>query len=143
MTRPGFQGPAGSLLLAAVAGCAPPPMRGANFLHDEHAMGPYSGSVIAETSCYLSGKIGDASGTFEHEVATAIDAVDRELAKGGLTLAHLVQVTVFLTDIDLYASFNEVYASRLAAPYPARTLVAVTALPGGARVEIQAIARRQ
>ena len=51
-------------------------------------------------------------------------------------------MTAYLTDIEYYQAFNEVYAARFPEPYPARTLVQVAALPTGARVEIQAIARR-
>jgi 2-iminobutanoate/2-iminopropanoate deaminase len=55
----------------------------------------------------------------------------------------LVSVTVYLTDMQNYAKFNEIYASRVPSPYPARTVVAVSALPANALVEIQAVARRK
>ncbi|MHC4082447.1 MAG: RidA family protein, partial [Planctomycetota bacterium] len=73
---------------------------------------------------------------------SALDALEQELARAGLTWSQLVQVTVYLTDIDDYEAFNEVYAARIPEPYPARAAIGVAALPGGARVEIQAIARR-
>ena len=47
---------------------------------------------------------------------------------------------MFVTDISAYAELNAAYAKRFPQPYPARTTVAVSALPGGARVEIQAVA---
>ncbi len=125
-----------------LAGCLPTE-QGTMYLHDEAALGPYSGSVLAGNYCFVSGKIGNRSGTFEHEVDTAIEAVQQELARAGLTLAHVVSVTVFVTDIATYSQFNEVYARRFAEPHPARAMVQVVALPGDARVEIQAIARRQ
>lgn len=105
------------------------------------ALGPYSGSVEAGDLVFLSGKIGDRGGTFEHEVETALDAVEAELGGLGLASADLVSVTVYLTDMQLYTAFNEVYARRIPAPHPARACVAVAALPGGARVEVQAVAR--
>ena len=74
---------------------------------------------------------------------TALDAVESELARAGATLADLVSVTVYLTDMQNYARFNEIYASRIPPPYPARTVVAVSALPAGALVEIQVVARRR
>ena len=47
---------------------------------------------------------------------------------------QVVSVTVYLSDIELYGAFNEVYAARFSEPYPARTCVAVAALPAGAQV---------
>jgi 2-iminobutanoate/2-iminopropanoate deaminase len=107
------------------------------------AKGPYSGSVTSGDYCFISGKIGVPDGPFEQEAAGAIAALEAELRRNGLKLRHLVQVTVYLTDMELYGPFNEIYAERLPAPYPARACVAVTALPAGARVEISAIARRE
>ena len=106
------------------------------------ALGPYSGAVESGPLVYVSGKIGDRSGDFEHEVETAIDAVETELAGLGLGLADVVQATCFLTDMGRYADFNAVYGRRFAAPYPARACVAVAALPAGAAVEILVVARR-
>jgi 2-iminobutanoate/2-iminopropanoate deaminase len=105
-------------------------------------LGPYSGSVLSGDFCFISGKIGDTSGTFDAEASSALDALEQELSRAGLTLYQLVQVTVYLTDIEHYEAFNEVYAARVPEPYPARAVVQVDALPGDARVEIQATARR-
>jgi 2-iminobutanoate/2-iminopropanoate deaminase len=107
------------------------------------ALGPYSGAVLSGDFVFVSGKIGERGGEFDHEVQTAIDAVEEELRRAGLALADLVSVTVYVTDMASYGQFNEIYAARVPEPYPARAVVAVSALPGGARVEIQAIARRR
>jgi 2-iminobutanoate/2-iminopropanoate deaminase len=107
------------------------------------AIGPYSGAVLADGFCFVSGKIGTRGGSFEEEASSALDAVEAELHAAGLDLGDLVQVTVYLTDMDMYGAFNEIYAARVPAPYPARVCVAVAALPGGARVEIQGTARRR
>jgi 2-iminobutanoate/2-iminopropanoate deaminase len=109
----------------------------------EGAIGPYSGAVLDERYCFVSGKIGERGGSFEEEANTAIDALASELARAGLTLGDLMSVTVFLTDMELYGAFNQVYARRLPEPYPARACVAVRELPAGARVEIMAVARRR
>lgn len=109
----------------------------------EGALGPYSGAVITGDFIFASGKIGQRDGDFDSEVRTALDAVENELKRAGATMRDLVSVTVYLTDMQNYARFNEIYASRVPAPHPARAVVAVAALPGNARVEIQAIARRQ
>ena len=115
---------------------------GAVYMHADEPLGPYSGSVLSGNFCFVSGKIGDASGSFEAEVSGALDALEQELSRAGLTLYQLVQVTVYLTNIDYYEEFNEVYAARIPEPHPARAVVQVDALPGDARVEIQATARR-
>lgn len=109
----------------------------------EGALGPYSGAVRADQLVFLAGKIGsERDGSFEREVETAIDALVEELDGLELDLSQVVSCTVYLTDMELYGALNEVYARRFPAPYPARACVAVAALPAGARVEIQAIARR-
>ena len=56
------------------------------------------------------------------------------------SLADVVKVTVYLMDIKRFAEMNEVYARHFVAPYPARTTVAVAALPLDAAVEIEMIA---
>jgi len=56
-------------------------------------------------------------------------------------LADVVRAGVFLTDMTDYAAMNAVYARHFEAPYPARTAIAVAALPLGAAVEIDIVAR--
>lgn len=91
----------------------------------------------------LSGKIGERGGSFEREVETAIDAIEAELQRLGLGLADVAAVTVYLTDMSAFGELNTVYARRFPQPWPARTTVGVAALPGGARVELSATARRR
>lgn len=107
------------------------------------ALGPYSGSVESDGLVFVSGKIGPTGGEFAAEAEGAIDALEQELLGAGLALADVVSVTVYLTGMEHYAALNEVYARRFRRPYPARACVALAALPGGARVEIQAVARRR
>ena len=107
------------------------------------ALGPYSGSVTSDNLVFVSGKIGKRGGSFAVEVNTAIDAVEEELARSGVSLAEAISVTVYLTDLDLYSEFNSIYAKRFSHPYPARALTEVPRLPGDARVEIQVIAKSQ
>ncbi len=129
-----------AVLLAAtwLGACAGRPEHRA----DPNALGPYSAAVLSGDVAFLSGKIGERGGTFEHEVETTIDAVEAELRALGLGLGDVLSATVYLTDMNDYKRFNAIYASRVPAPYPARACVAVAALPGGARVEIQVVARR-
>jgi len=125
------------LLLAACASSS-------EHLSAPGAMGPYSSGVVAGSDVFLSGKIGAADtrdGPFAAEVESALDQVAADLTRVGLEWRDVTSVTIHLTDMNLYGTLNDVYAKRLAAPYPARTCVGVTALPGGARVEITVVAR--
>ena len=134
-------GPVTGLIAALfVAACGS--ARGTTYIAAENALGPYSASVRSGDFCFVSGKIGQRGGTFELEAETSIDAVESELERNGLSLADVVLSTVYLTDIAYYGEFNAVYARRFSEPYPARACIAVRALPGEARVEIQVTARR-
>jgi len=109
------------------------------------ALGPYSSGVVAGEDVFLSGKIGAAdtrSGPFAAEVESALNEVAADLTRVGLGWKDVTSVTIHLTDMNLYGTLNDVYSKRLAAPYPARTCVGVSALPGGARIEITVVARR-
>ncbi len=108
----------------------------------EGALGPYSAAVVSGHFCFVSGKIGERGQGFAHEVETAIDAIEAELAREELTLADVVVATVYLTDMERYAELNAIYSERFSAPYPARACIAVAGLPGAAQVEIMATARR-
>jgi len=107
----------------------------------EGAIGPYSASVRSGDFHFLSGKIGEQGVTFAEEAESAIARVEEELAHSELTLGDVVSTIVYLTDMGRYEEFNGIYARRFPAPYPARTCVAVAALPRGARVEVAVIAR--
>lgn len=126
--------------LGALGACAAP---GPDHLAAENALGPYSAAVSHGDLVFLSGKIGKTGKSFGEDVSAAIDAVEKELARLKLGLGDVVSVNVFVTDMSAYADLNEVYAKRFPQPYPARTTVAVTALPGGARVEIQVVAHKR
>lgn len=130
-----------ALAVTGLAACFPLES-GTVYMHADAPLAPYSGSVLSGEFCFVSAKIGDPGGSFEAEASSALDALEQELSRAGLTLYQLVQVTVYLTDIDDYDAFNEVYAARVPEPRPARAVVAVDALPGESRVEIQATARR-
>ena len=128
------------LCATSLAGCdAGQPLR---HLRDPNALGPYSAAVALGDVVYLSGKIGQTNGSFEQEATSAIDAVSKGLRQAGLTLEEVFAVTVYLTDIANYATFNEIYGRHFSRPYPVRACVAVQALPGGARVEIVVVAKK-
>ena len=64
------------------------------------------------------------------------------LGAAGLSFAHVVKTTIFLTSMGDFAAVNEVYKTYVGEPYPARSTIAVAALPMGAKVEIEMIASR-
>lgn len=109
------------------------------------AIGTYSQAVEANGVIYLSGQIPLDPQTMElvegvreqvHQVFRNLTAVAE--AAGG-SLADAVKLTVFLTDLNDFATVNEVMSEYIHEPYPARAAVQVAALPRGARVEIEGI----
>jgi 2-iminobutanoate/2-iminopropanoate deaminase len=75
------------------------------------------------------------------ETAQVMANVGAVLAAGGATFAHVVKTTIYLVDMNDFAKVNEVYGASFGpGPAPARSTVAVAALPRGVRVEIEVIA---
>ena len=111
------------------------------------AIGPYSQAVKAGDTLYLSGQIGMNPATGElvsadvkEQTAQALKNMKAVLAAAGATVDNVVKTTVFLTDMADFQAVNAVYAETFASDAPARSCVAVAALPKGARVEVEAIA---
>jgi reactive intermediate/imine deaminase len=110
------------------------------------AIGPYSQAVRAGTTVFLSGQIPLDPATGElvgGDIATQTRRVFANLAAvceaAGGSLADLVRVGIYLVDLADFAAVNAVMAETCAQPYPARSTIQVSALPRGARVEIDAI----
>ena len=76
----------------------------------------------------------------QEEVARVLENLKAVLEAAGSSLDRVVRTTVFLTDLGDFEAMNEVYARYFGANRPARSTVQVTALPRGARIEIDAIA---
>lgn len=113
------------------------------------AVGPYSQAIAAGDLVFCSGQIGLepttgelVNGGVEAEAERALRNLAAVLDAAGLSLADVVKATIFLIDIADFAAVNGVYARFMPDPPPARSTVAVAALPRGARVEIEAIAVR-
>ena len=111
------------------------------------AIGPYSQAVASSGLLFLSGQIplDPKSGVLvSDDVAAQTEQVMENLAAvlatAGATFAHVVKTTIYLVDLGSFAVVNEIYGRRFSVPYPARATVQVTALPRGAKVEIDAIA---
>lgn len=115
--------------------------------HAPAAIGPYSQAVEAGGMVFLSGQIPldpTTGAMVEGDVAAQAERVmqnlEAVLAAAGLTFAHVVRCTIYLTNLGDFATVNEVYGQRFPADPPARATVQVAALPKGAQVEIDAIA---
>lgn len=112
------------------------------------AIGPYSQAILAGEWVFCSGQLGadPEDGTLpegiEDQTRRAMLNLSAVLDAAGCEWGHVVKTTVFLADISDYAEFNEVYAALVEKPFPARATVEAGALPKGALVEIEAIARR-
>lgn len=113
------------------------------------AIGPYSQGVLSEL-LFVSGQlpIDPATGVFpeggiEEQTRQSLTNIKAILEAAGLGMDNVVKTTVFLADMDDFAAMNGVYAEFFSAPYPARSAVAVRAIPKGALVEIECIATRQ
>ncbi len=111
------------------------------------AIGPYSQAIKAGNVLYLSGQIGmnPASGELvspdvREQTARALQNMKAVLAAAGASPEQVVKTTVFLTDMADFQAVNSVYAETFTTDAPARSCVAVAALPKGARVEIEAVA---
>ncbi|MBP3730718.1 MAG: RidA family protein [Mailhella sp.] len=111
------------------------------------AIGPYSQANLSGNTLYLSGQIGIdpatgelASGDVAGQARQALANLRAVLAAAGASPDHVCKTTVFLTDIADFAAVNEIYAQTFSANAPARSCVAVAALPKGAKVEVEAIA---
>lgn len=112
------------------------------------AIGPYSQAIDAGTLLFCSGQVGLDPATGELvdggirvQTERALQSLEAVLAAAGLSTEDVVKTTVFLASMDDFAAMNEVYAKFFGEPPPARSTIAVKALPKGAVVEIEAIAR--
>ena len=111
------------------------------------AIGAYSQAVVANGMLFASGQLGidpttgDFAGAdFRSQAEQAVKNVAAILNAAGTDASHVVKTTVFLTDMANFAVLNEVYSTLFSAPFPARSAVAVAALPKGGLVEIEVLA---
>jgi 2-iminobutanoate/2-iminopropanoate deaminase len=111
-------------------------------------IGPYSQALASGGWLYCSGQIGVdpksgdiVAGGVVAEARQLLANLAAVLAEAGVGFADVVKTTIYLVDLADFAAVNSVYAERFTAPFPARSTVGVAALPRGARVEIDAIAK--
>ena len=113
------------------------------------AIGPYSQAVEANGFVFCSGQlpVDPTTGEFvpggmKEQTHQSLTNARNVLQAAGLDLNNVVKTTVFLSDMANFAEMNEVYAGFFAQPFPARSAVAVKALPKGALVEVECIAAK-
>lgn len=125
------------------------PRRSVESARGPAALGPYSRGVWAGELLYLSGQtpVDPSTGRLvEGDVGAqthrAFDNLELVLLDADLTMDDVIKCNVYLTSMADFAAMNAAYEQRFTRPYPARTTVAVAALPLGASVEIELVAKR-
>ena len=109
------------------------------------AIGTYSQAVKVGDTVYLSGQIGLDPATMEMvegidaQVRRVFDNLSAVTAAAGGSLADIVKLNIFLTDLGHFALVNSIMAEYFKEPYPARAAVGVASLPRGALVEADAV----
>ncbi|MEI0603050.1 RidA family protein [Brachyspira alvinipulli] len=111
------------------------------------AIGPYSQAVKSGNFIFASGQVplDPISGNIEEndikkQTTRVMENIKGLLESENLTMANIIKTTCFLTDMSNFAAFNEVYATYFTENPPARSTVAVKALPKDALVEVEVIA---
>jgi 2-iminobutanoate/2-iminopropanoate deaminase len=111
---------------------------------------PFSEAVRVGDTLYLSGQIGIKPGTLDlapggiqAETRQTLENIRTSLETHGYAMRDVVKCTVMLADIAEWATFNEVYKTYFAPPYPARSALGANGLAMGARVEVECLAVRR
>jgi 2-iminobutanoate/2-iminopropanoate deaminase len=111
------------------------------------AIGPYSQAIRTDSMVFSAGQIGLdpatmelVSGGVEEQTRQVLTNLRSVLEAAGSSLAHVIKTTVFLQDMSDFPKMNAIYAEYFGENPPARSTIAVTALPKGGLVEIEAVA---
>ena len=109
-------------------------------------IGPYSQAVQAGNMLFISGQVAIdpatnavSANTTEAETEQVMKNLAAILIAAGLDFSHVVKTTIFLSDMSLFGTVNEIYSKYFSGDYPARETVAVKGLPKGVNVEISMI----
>ena len=110
------------------------------------AIGPYSQAIVAGNLLYTAGQIpldpvsGDVVGSAISEQSEQVmKNLDGVVRAAGSSLSHVIKTTCFLTDLNDFATFNQIYGTWFGDHKPARSTVQVAKLPRGVLVEVEAI----
>ena len=112
------------------------------------AIGPYSQAIEAGGMVFVSGQLpidaatGQMAEGIEGQTRQSLENIKHILEEAGLTMGDIVKTTVFLQDMSLFAGMNGVYATYFDGAFPARSAIAVKALPKGALVDLRCRRRR-
>ena len=107
---------------------------------------PFSQAIITGNFVFTAGQIHLTSngtpleGTVEAQIHQVMKNLQAILKAAGVSFANVVKTTIYVTDMAIYPTVNEIYGSYLSEPYPARETVCVKELPLGAKVEISMVA---
>ena len=111
-------------------------------------IGPYSQAIREGNLLFCSGQIAldpqtgsIKNGSIEEEATQVLVNLNEVLKASGASFGTVLKTTIFLTDMNDFAKVNEAYAKAFGDAKPARSTIAVSALPKGARVEIECIAQ--
>ena len=111
------------------------------------AIGPYSQGISVAPWLFVSGQLGIRPGTgelissdFVPQAKQAIENLLQIVLAAGCDLNHIVAVDVFVTDLNNFGAFNEIYAEYFSDHRPARAVVQVSRLPKDACIEIKCVA---
>lgn len=112
-------------------------------------IGPYNQAVLTGDMLFISGQVALVPGTGElanadltQETQQVMKNLQAILTEADMNFSDVVKTTIFLSDMSLFASVNEIYGSYFTTDYPARETVAVKGLPKNVNVEISMIASR-
>jgi 2-iminobutanoate/2-iminopropanoate deaminase len=117
--------------------------------HAPPAIGPYSQAIVAGGFVFCSGTAGIDPATgeipegIEAQTRLALRNLDAILTAAGASMATLVKTTIFYRNVEHFATINEIYASHMPDPPPARSAPANVLLPRGLLISIEAIAAVQ
>ena len=110
-------------------------------------IGPYNQAVLVNNMLFISGQIALVPSTgslnnasIEDETHQVMNNLKAILYQAEMDFSHVVKTTIFLTDMSLFGSVNEIYAKYFKGNFPARETVAVKGLPRNVNVEISMIA---
>lgn len=113
------------------------------------AVGPYSQAILSGETLYASGQIAIdptsgllAGSTIEEQTKQVMTNIGKLLEAAGFSFKDIVKTTIFITDMNSFGVVNKIYGEYFTENPPARSCVAVNALPKGALIEIEVIATK-
>lgn len=110
------------------------------------AIGPYSQAIISGNTVYCSGQIpinpatGNIPDTVSEQAHQVFKNITNLLESAGTSIDNVIKTSVFIKDMDDFATINEIYAEYFTQPYPARSCVEVARLPKDVFLEAEVIA---